>query len=162
MERRQFQERCRKIAKEIIQEGFPELKGERILIYVPWVFRKAYSGLAFNLPPFQKIILINKQRSNKSDIYLKGLLAHEFGHHVLYKKRNFWENVRIAFFYWLDSKIRRKEEDDVNKLIIQRGYARDIYETTKRGEKRKDSAGIQKYYMSSEEIKSYAKRMGKW
>ncbi len=158
MERKQFQERCRRIAKDIIREGFPELESERILIYVPFVFREAYSGFAVNIPPFPKMIFINKYRKNEKDIYLRGLLAHEFGHHILYKKRGFLENVQIAFFYWLNAKVRRKEEDDVNKLIIQRGYAKDVYETTREAENRKILSGIQKYYMNSEEIKAYAKR----
>jgi len=162
MDRKTFQNKCRKITKELIKKSFPELKKKRVLVFVPLFFRKAYSGLALWIPPFPRMLFLNKERSTESDSFLRGLLSHELGHQSLHFMRGLKKSIILASLYWLSKKVRRKEEDEANKLIIRRGYARDIYATTKRLEKIKTCGGIQKYYMSSEEIKSYAKKIGKW
>ena len=162
MQRKTFQNKCRKIIKELIKKSFPELKKKKILVFVPFFFRKAYSGLALWIPPFPRMLFLNKERSNESDSFLRGLLSHELGHQSLYFIRGLRKSIAIASLYWISKKFRRKEEDEVNRLIIKRGYAHEIYTTTKKLEKIKTCAGIQKYYMSSEEIKAYARKIGKW
>jgi len=162
MKRKLFQNICRKTANNLSKRYFPELNGKKIFVFVPIFFRKAYSGLSVSIPPFPRMLFINKERASESNSYLRGLIAHELGHQSLYTARKLKDNIRTGILYWFNSKIRRKEEDDVNKLIIERGLARDLYETTKKIENIKVDANIQKYYMSAEEIKFYAKKICKW
>jgi hypothetical protein len=150
------------LTKDLIKKKFPELANKKILVFVPYFFRNTYSGVALWIPPFSRMLFINKERASEGDYFLRGLISHELGHQSLYATRSFFKNAKVFFLYWLNTKARRNEEDEVNKLIIKKGFAKDIYEATKKIEKKKESAGIQKYYMSSEEIKDYAKKVGKW
>jgi hypothetical protein len=157
-----FQDRCRNIATKIIKKSFPELKNKKILIFAT-PFRKAYSGLAlWGIWPFPDLILINRKKSNEPDKYLGGLLAHELSHIALRVKRGFIKSMFKAMFYWIIPQLRRAEEDETNKLAIQKGYAGEIYFITKKSEKKKRALGVQKYYMNAEQIKSYAKSIKKW
>jgi hypothetical protein len=157
-----FQDRCRNIATKIIKKSFPELKNKKILIFAT-PFRKAYSGMAlWGIWPFPDLILINRKKNNEPDKYLRGLLAHELSHIALRVKRGFIKSAVRGLFYWIIPKLRRAEEDEVNKIAMQKGYVKEIYFITQKSEKRKRASGIQRHYMSSQEVKNYAKSIGKW
>ncbi|MEK6925958.1 MAG: hypothetical protein AABW50_01625 [Nanoarchaeota archaeon] len=157
-----FQDKCRRLAVNIIKKSFPELKNKRILVFtVP--FRKAYSGMIFWLFwPLPQLIFINKKRNKESIQYLNGLLCHEICHLVLIERRGFAKSVFRGIFYFIIPKLRRLIEDEVNRFAIQKGYSKEIHFFTKKVEKKKTSAGIQRFYMNSEDIKNYAKSVGKW
>jgi predicted SprT family Zn-dependent metalloprotease len=153
MKRKEFQIKCRKLVNKLSKKYFPELKEKRIFVFVPFFFRKNYSGLSVFFPPLPRMLFINKKTSSESNSFLRGLIAHELGHQSLYLSRTLKANLRIALLYWFNAQIRRKEEERVNKLIIKKGFARDIYEATKKTEIKKRKSNIQKYYMSSKDIK---------
>ena len=63
-----------------------------------------------------------------------------------------------GIFYWTRPRKREQEDKDTNRLAVRKGYARELY-YFKKGKKKEK---IAKYYLSAEEVKSYAKKIGKW
>ena len=152
-------EKYRKIVDDLIDKSFPILKKKKIFVCEVWMF-KHYSGSALYLPPF-KILLFSRRLRNRTKC-LNGIIAHELGHFELIIKRGFIRSFLVVLFYWFNKKLRRREEEIVNKLIIRRGYAKEIYAASKNVEDLKRKAGVIKYYMSAEQIKSYAQKIRKW
>jgi len=157
-----FQDKCRKLLAILIEKSFPELKNKKIFVFTT-PFRKNYSGLALRFFwPIPRMIFINKKRNKESIGYLNGLLVHEICHLALIERRGFIKSAFRGMLYWIFPKVRRAIEDEVNQLAIQKGYSREIYLLEKKFEKKRIFSGIQKYYMTSEEIKNYAKSIKKW
>jgi hypothetical protein len=150
--------RCRKIMNELINESFPVLKNKTIHLSFFFLHKK-YSGTAFKPLPNLMFLFLNKDKVDKySDKELTGLLAHELSHFETYYKMGFIKSILIGIVYWFNLRIRRREEVNNDKNVIKKGYAKNIYSLTL---KRKPSKHT-KYYFSAEDIKKYAKKIGKW
>ena len=148
----------KKIVNYLIRKSFPILRGKKI--YISYLFiSKKYSGGAVWILPFWRVLFVNKKRKFTKK-QLIGLFAHELGHFELFQKRGWFGFLFVLLFYWTSSKFRKKEEERVNKLIIKRGYAREYYDLEKKFYNNKLKSS--KFYLSSEEIKSYAQKIGKW
>jgi len=141
------------LTNKIIRKSFPILKGKRIFVWKIWMF-DSFSGGAFHPLP---VLFINKNKFFLKD-ELIALIVHELCHLEIFYKRSFFKNIKIEIAYWLFGKIRRHEEVETDKLLIKKGYAKGIYKLAKKKVNKK----ISKYYMSPEEIKSYAKKINKW
>jgi len=153
--------RYRKIMNEVIEKSFPILRDKKIFIFeFKW---KIFGGFAFWFS-FFFLLGVNKQLRTLSERRLKGLLSHELAHFEIYYRKGFCWFLLMEAFYWLIRPLRRKLEYDTDKFSIRRGYARENYaytlwwwNTVKRKGKKWNNC-----YMKPEEIKAYAKEVGKW
>ena len=153
----QFEDKCRIILSKLIKKSFPILKDKRIHFFV--LNSKKYSGGVVWLP-FYRVLWVTK-REKFNDKQLTGLLVHELSHFEIFQKKGFFKYCFEGVLYWINEKMRRKEEIETDKLAIRKGYVREIYSINKALEKHKLKNSISRYYFSSEEIKSYAKKSKK-
>ena len=70
--------------------------------------------------------------------------------------------LKLAFKFFIFKVVRTYEEKTTDKLTIKKGYAKQLYELSiiKRQDQKHEK--IDKFYLSLDEIKSYAKEIGKW
>jgi hypothetical protein len=140
----------KKIVKEIVNKSFPLLKNRRF--YVIRFKSKNYSGGAFWLLPFLRLIFITKRKfTNKQFV---GLISHELSHFEIFQKRGWLISIFITICYWLYPGFRRKEEIKADKLAIRKGYAKELFLFRKNQSKKLISN-----YLSLKQIKSYAKEI---
>src|SRR3989338_4673087 len=115
----------KKTIKGLINKSFPILRGKKI--YISYFFiSKKFSGGAFWVLPFLRVIFINNKKEF-TEKQLVGLLAHELGHFELFQKRGWFICLFVGIRYWIFPKFRKKEEREVEKLIIKKGYSQEIY-----------------------------------
>ncbi len=143
----------KEIVNELIDVSFPILKKKK-----PKVFEfKIFRNYGFYLPIIN-IICISK-RKNFSDKEKRGIFAHELCHAEQSNKKRFFGNIFIFISYWFFKKTRKKIEIQADKLVIKKGYAKELLQMTKTFEK---EFGRKRYGLSSAQIKAYyAKRTEK-
>ena len=156
----------KKIVKELVDKSFLELKGRNLYFF--YFSGKKYSGGAWWALPFLRIIFINKKRKF-SKKQLIGVFVHELCHLEIFQKRGWLRTSFLGIFYWIFPRFRKQEEDKTEKLAIKKGYARDLYELRQESERKFNKLKREKLsrksfeiYLTSKEIKSYAKKIGKW
>jgi len=148
-------EKYRKIVSELIRRSFPVLKSKKIKV-IEYNF---FHGYAFYLPVIN-VIGINKKCSAFSDKEKKGLLVHELCHAEQSNNVGFLKNILWFISYWIFSrKIKKKTEIEADKLVIKKGYAKNLFVSTKKFESEFEKM---RYGFSLKQIKSYAKKIGKW
>jgi len=91
----------------------------------------------------QLLILAFPKAKNYSEDHLRGLLAHELAHYELILNMNFIEKLKFAFKWLFTKKGKAWFETEADKYAI-------FYRRKDRG------------YLSSKQIKAYAKKIGKW
>jgi len=147
----------KKIVNDLIKKSFPILRGKKI--HISYFFlSKEFSGASLWIPPFMRIIFINRGKKFTRE-QLNVILAHELCHFELFKKRGGLGYLFMGFRYWTSFKFRKEEEERTEKLTIKKGYARECYAIAKRRNKKSEAS---KYYLTAQEIKSYAKKIKKW
>jgi len=153
-----YKEKYQKITDELIEKSFPELKGKRI-----WI--KEYSGLSSGgaiYTPFFEILCINKKiRSFTKDQQI-GLIAHELSHFSIFLRRGFFKGMLKGLLYFSSGNHRKQEETKTIKLSIKRGYGKQYHNLSKIAWRDAKRRRRNKFYLSPKEIKSYAKKIGKW
>lgn len=162
-----YTKKYKKIINELIEKSFVELKGKRIVVlgFVPFgTFVAMFSDIFF-----VSFIFISPKRLKKfTKFQQEGIFVHELCHMERHKKRNFFERIIYIFKYLLSKKVRIREENETDKLTIKKGYARELYDFTlnldKTYARNKDylKQVYDRGYLSSKQIKSYAKKIGKW
>ncbi len=164
--KQQFFVRCRKIVKELVEESFSELKDKRIVCFY---FPKYFGAVAFSFNISSYVFIGFTKRallSNFSSKSLIGLLAHELSHMNRFSKMSFIGKCKLIFGYYFSNKISSNEEAETDRYIIKLGYASKRYALARHSEKGKSKEVLAKSqergYMSSEEIKNYAKSINKW
>lgn len=88
-------------------------------------------------------------------------MAHELSHLEMYKKWGFWRSVIFSFLQFFSTKIRRRIEAGADRLAIQKGYGKELYQARKRTLSKADDKIkklVKKYYLSLEEINSLSKK----
>tara|TARA_Y100000310_G_C20610622_1_gene777782 strand:+ start:270 stop:731 length:462 start_codon:yes stop_codon:yes gene_type:complete len=143
------------IINDLIKKSFPELKTKKFKVFEFDITK--FSGGYF---PIINLIGIHKKHRDSSNKVLKGLFVHELCHAEIVEKRSLLKNMLIGIAYWFVDSTRKKEENETDKLIIKKGYSRELFKLTKLREE--EGKEYSKYYLSPQEIKSYAKKIGKW
>lgn len=138
-----------------IKKSYPLIKNKKIQI--KYFSSDNYSGGAFWILPFWRVLFLNKNRNFNSSEWT-GLIAHELAHFEIDQERGWLKTFIIGIFYWLSPKLRKSEETKVDKKAIEAGYTKEIYALAKKLKNKK----IRGYYMKPEEIKSYTREIGKW
>jgi hypothetical protein len=151
--------RIRTISGKLIEDSFPLLKGRKIFYFV-LPFR--YYALSVWLPPFIRYIVISSRTRNFPDNILKGILAHELCHQEHYIRMKAARYLRFVIGYMLSRRAQSEEERATDRLTIEKGYGRELYELTMISRRDANHKKIMDNYMSPEEIKDYAIKQGKW
>lgn len=147
------------IAGKLINESFPVLKGKRIYIFV---FRFRFYALSVWLPLFIRFIVMSTRTMTFDENIITGILAHELCHQERYFDMGALKYIRFAIGFITSKKVQAAEEKATDRLTIEKGYGRQLYELSKIQYLDKNHERINEYYMSMDEIKLYAESIGKW
>lgn len=159
METGTLKKRVLKIAERIVEDSFPWLKDKKIRFFV-MSFR--FYACSVWIPPFLRFIVISKRTKDFSEIVLTGIIAHELCHQERYFKMGILRYIRFAVGFIASRKRQAAEERATDRLTIEKGYGRQLYELSKIQYYDKKHNRINENYLSLEEIKSYTESIGKW
>jgi len=150
----------RKLLNKIIHKSFPTLKNKKIFVY--HLNLGDLSGSANWFLPFWRAIFINhKRKFSKNEMI--ALMVHELCHLEIYHERGWLKTSFFGFYYWTSSSFRKNEEYKTDERVIKKGYAKNIYcQRLLRWKQTPKNHKLKKIYMSPDEIKKYAKKIGKW
>jgi len=155
-----------KIVDQLIKKSFPELRDKNIKVFeipkwiVWWV-----GGFVF-----KRFVIITKNVTNLDKESLKGLFAHELCHVEDSIKRTYIQETIQAIresLSWLFNTLYSKNiERKTDLRTIKKGYAKELFKYSSEREKRKPKKTLialyNRGYLSPKQIKSYAKKIGKW
>ncbi len=150
-----YKEKYHKMVEVLIKKSFPSLKNVKIKL-----FEFGITSL-YGLYVLGNFIGINKKCRNFSNKKIEALLAHELCHAEISKKKGFFRSFFLYIYYWFSSKFRVAEEIRADKSVIKKGYARGLFELTKKIES-DYKIDYPKYGLSSKKIKSLAQKSKKW
>ena len=154
-----MKEKYIRIIKGLISESFPTLRNKKIYVFV-LSFR--YYACSIWFPPFIRFIAVSKRSRRFNDYILQGLLAHELCHQERYIEMGVINYLRFVFKFFTSKAVRTNEENAIDRLVIKKDYAKQLYELSKIKHQDRKHEKINKFYLSLDEIKSYAKKIGKW
>ncbi len=165
-----YKEKYQKIVDELVRKSFPELRERKIKIIE---FPNIFIGESFATNGIKnRYIFINKKCRRRKLIVLRGQFAHELSHLVNdYLDKGFlssvWHLIKKIISFGINTEFSRKIETQVDKETIRRNYRKERYSLaedfiTFYGQYFLDKKFYPRGYLSPEEIKSYAKKIGKW
>lgn len=143
----------------LINDSFPKLKDKKIHLYIFW-FR--FYAMSVWLPPFIRFIVMSTRTKNFNENVITGLLAHELCHQERYTDMGISGYFRFAIRFITSRETQAAEERATDRLTIDKGYGRQLYELSEIQYYDKKHERINEFYMSLDEIKSYAESIGKW
>ena len=147
------------ITTNLINASFPKLKDKKIRLLV---FRFRFYAMSVWLPPFIRFILMSTRTKDFNENVLTGILAHELCHQEKYTEMGILGYIRFAIGFITSRKVQASEERATDRLTIDKGYGRQLYELSEIQYQDKKHERINEFYMSLDEIKSYAESIGKW
>jgi hypothetical protein len=154
-----YKKKYQGIVDELIGESFPELKGKRIRVSEGGKFISERCSAATFYLIWLSLIKVSVKLRGYVDNEVKGVLAHELAHIIRIKSCGFFGKLWMGLGYLISVKARASEEKACGKVVIERGYARELFSfKTKRCKK----GGYSSCYLTPGETKSYAKEVGKW
>ncbi len=162
----EYVKRYSKIVNDLIKKSFPKLRDGNIRIFeIPEFLVWWVTGFVFS-----KFIIVTRRLrkfDKKSQI---GLFAHELCHVEDSQKRPFL----LEFFYFMKENLSwlfftsssRNVERETDLRVIRKGYARELYHFEVMSERKFSKKRLSKIsaggYLSSSQVKKYAKKIGKW
>ena len=149
-----YKQKYQEIIDELIKKSFPELSKAK-------AFELKFTKVYATYIPFFNLVGINKLCRKFPEKEIRGILVHELCHAELCKSYGFLRTFFLYATYWIMPSVRKKEEDKTDELVIRKGYVKDLILSTDRLGKEYPECK-DKTYMSSEKVKAYAKRIGKW
>jgi len=149
----------KQIARKLIDESFPDLKNKKIHMFV---FRLSFYAMSVWIPPFIRFIIMSTRTREFNENVVTGILAHELSHQERYYKMGTLKFIRFAIAFLVSRKAQAVEERATDKLTIEKGYGRQLYELTELSSNDKNHEEMNELYMSLDEIKSYSESIGKW
>lgn len=154
-----MKEKYLSIATVLINDSFPLLRDKKIHLFI---FRFRFYAMSVWLPPFVRFIVMSTRTKTFNENVITGILAHELCHQERYLKLRTLKYLGFAIKFLISRKAQAEEERDTDKLTIEKGYGRQLYELSEIQYFDKKHERINEFYMSIEEIKLYAKSIGKW
>ena len=154
-----MKEKYKMITGKLINDSFPVLRNKTIRLFV---FRFRFYAMSIWLPPFIRFIIMSTRTKTFNENVLTGILAHELCHQERYFNLGVLKYIRFVFGFLISRKLQAEEEKATDKLTIEKGYGRQLYELSEIQFKDKKHERINEFYMSLEEIKSYSESIGKW
>jgi hypothetical protein len=147
------------VAGKLINDSFPMLKDKKIYLFV---FRLRFYAMAVWVPPFIRFIVVSTRTKTFNENVITAILAHELCHQERYLKLGVLKYIWFAIVFITSRKAQAKEEKATDRLTIEKGYGRQLYELSEIQYQDKKHERINEFYMSLEEIKSYSESIGKW
>lgn len=145
--------------RKLIKDSFPDLRDKKIHLFV---FRLKFYAMSVWIPPFFRFIVMSTRTKEFNENVLTAILAHELCHQERYLKLGAIRYIGFAFCFLTSRKVQSEEEKDTDRMTIEKGYGRQLYELSEIQYNDKNHERINEFYMSLEEIKSYSERIGKW
>ena len=154
-----MKDRAKTIGHKIIKESFPLLQGRKICFITTW-FR--FYALSVWIPPSVGLIIISSRTRNFTDEAFTGLMVHELCHQERYLGMGIKGYLKFITGYIFSKKSQVAEERATDKLTIEKGYGKQLFELTKISHSDKNHRKIIDNYFTPDEIKSYSVKIGKW
>ena len=155
----------KRIVDELVKKSFPKLKEKKIFLTLSKIQLKSaiasviYFGFGF-------WIVLFPLSKKYSDNMLKAILAHELSHSEMIFEMSFFKKMKFALKWLFSKKEKSRFETLADKRVIDKGYAKSLFYTVKLIEKIRTKKQLEQRtkdgYLSSKQIKSYAKKIGKW
>lgn len=146
-------------AGKLINDSFPMLKYKKIHLFV---FRLRFYAMSVWVPFFIRFIVMSTRTKTFNENVITGILAHELCHQERYLKLGVLKYIRFAIEFITSRKVQAEEEKATDRLTIEKGYGRQLYELSEVQYQDKNHKRINEFYMSLEEIKSYSESIGMW
>ena len=154
-----YKKKYQKIVDGLVAKSFPELKGLSISVSeANKRVSKKCSVVTYYFIWFSFVKVSQKLRKF-SDKEIEAILAHEMGHILRFESCGFLGKLWKGFKYFVFRHHRTLEENACDKIAIGRGYAKGLYKFKSRRRKKKKYTGC---YLSANDVRDYAKRIGKW
>jgi hypothetical protein len=147
------------IIRKLIDNSFPLLKGKKIHLFV---IRLRFYAMSVWIPPFFRFIVMSTRTQSFNENVLTAILAHELCHQERYLNMGTLKYMQFAVRFIFLRKEQAKEEMATDRLTIDKGYGRQLYELSEIQFLDKKHERINEFYMSLDEIKSYSESIGKW
>jgi hypothetical protein len=147
------------ITASLIKDSFPKLKDKKIRLYI---FRLRFYAMSLWIPPFIRFIIMSTRTKEFNDNVITGILAHELCHQERYADMGVLKYIKFAIVFIISRKAQAAEEKATDKLTVEKGYGRQLYELSEIQYFDRKHERINEFYMSLEEIKTYAESIGKW
>lgn len=146
------------ITRTLIDRSFPLLKDKKIYILVAQL---RFYACSVWVPPFLRFVVLSKRTRHFNKSVITGLLVHELCHQERYLKMGVRKYLVFAIRFLTSRNARSAEEKATDRLTIEKGYGRELYELTEITNKYRKDKRINELYMSLDEIKSYSESLGK-
>jgi hypothetical protein len=154
-----MKENFREITHMLIASSFPVLRDKKIIVMTGFVRFYAFSVW---IPPLLRLIVLSKHTRTLSTSAVTGLIAHELCHQERYLKMGVLKYFIFAVRFLFSRRTRSSEEKATDRLTIEKGYGRDLYELSVITHKDKNHDKIIDFYLSLDEIETYARNLNKW
>lgn len=158
-----YEEKYKKIVKNLIRKNFPLLKKKIIFISEKKLFNLKYSAITSYFIFFSWIIVHPKvQKYSKSS--LDALFVHELAHINLIVNMNFIYKIKFMFRWLFTKKEKENFERDADILTVKKGYGKGrlkLKEESKKTYTRQQLKKMRKGYLTSKQIKNYIKKFKK-
>jgi hypothetical protein len=152
-------EEYKRIARKLIDDSFPLLKNKKITVFV---FRLSFFALSVWIPPWIRFIVMSTRTRELNENVITGILVHELCHQERYLKLGVFRYLRFALKFLTSRKAQQEEERATDKLTIEKGYGRQLFELTEISIRDKNHSEMNELYMSPDEIRAYSESIGKW
>ncbi len=135
------------------------LQNKRIRVITGWLRFYAFSVW---IPPCLRLIVLSKRTRKLGESALTGLLAHELCHQERYLQMGTLRYLEFAVKFVLSRTVRGSEEKATDRLTIEKGYGRQLYDLSVITHEDSRHKKINEFYLSADEIKTYSESLGKW
>ena len=156
-----LRKRCENLIKHI-RKKYPVLRDTKIHLHV---WRQPIGSMMAERLFGYHIFVDYRKYKYASNTVLIGGLAHELAHLEYFKTRAFLKNLFDTMRYICSRKFKRRVEIKTDKTTIEKGYGKELAVNTEFRLKTASERDInykKRFYMMPDEIKSYAKKIGKW
>ena len=143
----------------MIEKSFPVFKGRKIIILKAPLRSFACS---FWIPPSLRVIVLSNRAGNFSIPTITGLIAHELCHQERYIEMGIINYICFGAKFLTSRKVRGDEEKATDRLTIEKGYGRELYELSELTFRERKDKRLNELYLPLHEIKSYSESLGKW
>ena len=155
----------KRIVKELVEKSFVKLEKKIILVHgVNFQVSTAYASITYLGFMVWIVVFPFSKRCTLPEI--TSILAHELSHYELILNMGFKEKLKFAFRWLFTKKGKAWFEMRADQYAIEKGYARGLYSRVfgieKKSKNERLKTRLKKGYLSSKEIKEYAKKIGEW
>lgn len=150
-----YGKRYQGIVDKLVMKSYLELEGKDINVGEMGKLRSGFCSAVTDYFIWFIFLKVSRGVRDFSRKEIEGLLAHELGHVVRFEQCSFFGKLWKGFRYFVSGKFREQEERACDVVAVERGYGRGLYLFRKR-------RGANCFYLSAEEIRKHAKKIGKW